>query len=122
MPTYDYVCDECGHEYEIYESIMSEPRKRLPTECKGTSLRRKIGPRCVTILFKGSGFYQTDYRSESYKKAAKADKPASEGPASKPSGSQFTSVSLVAHAVHWRSGTSAAVEARVREPIEPSPP
>ncbi len=71
MPTYDYICDSCGHEFEAYESIMVEPRTECP-ECKLPKLRRKIGPGAA-ILFKGSGFYQTDYRSESYKKAAKAD-------------------------------------------------
>ena len=74
MPTYDYICDECGHEFEAYEPITAEPRKDCP-ECTHLALRRKIGPGAA-ILFKGSGFYQTDYRSESYKKAAKADKPA----------------------------------------------
>ena len=68
MPTYDYICDECGHEFEAYESIMLEPRKDCP-ECGQPRLRRKIGPGAA-ILFKGSGFYQTDYRSDSYKKAA----------------------------------------------------
>ena len=82
MPTYDYICDDCAHEFEAYEPITSEPRKDCP-ECKGSGLRRKIGPGAA-ILFKGSGFYQTDYRSESYKKAAKADKPADA--ATKPSG------------------------------------
>jgi putative FmdB family regulatory protein len=76
MPTYDYICDACGHEYEVYEPITSVPRTECP-ECKAIKLRRKIGPGAA-ILFKGSGFYQTDYRSESYKKAAKADKSASE--------------------------------------------
>jgi putative FmdB family regulatory protein len=74
MPTYDYICDDCGHEFEAYEPITAEPRKDCP-ECSQLALRRKIGPGAA-ILFKGSGFYQTDYRSESYKKAAKADKPA----------------------------------------------
>jgi putative FmdB family regulatory protein len=74
MPTYDYICDDCGHEFEAYEPITAEPRKDCP-ECSHLTLRRKIGPGAA-ILFKGSGFYQTDYRSESYKKAAKADKPA----------------------------------------------
>jgi putative FmdB family regulatory protein len=74
MPTYDYICDDCGHEFEIYESITVEPRKDCP-ECSRMTLRRKIGPGAA-ILFKGSGFYQTDYRSDSYRKAAKADKPA----------------------------------------------
>lgn len=82
MPTYDYICDDCGHEFEVYESITADPRKDCPA-CHHDTLRRKIGPGAA-ILFKGSGFYQTDYRSESYKKAAKADKP-SDG-ASKSSG------------------------------------
>jgi putative FmdB family regulatory protein len=71
MPTYDYVCDECGHEFEAYESILAQPRTDCP-DCGRPQLRRKIGPGAA-ILFKGSGFYQTDYRSESYRKAAKAD-------------------------------------------------
>jgi putative FmdB family regulatory protein len=72
MPTYDYICDACGHEFEAFESIKSDPQTVCPT-CHETRLRRKIGPGAA-ILFKGSGFYQTDYRSESYKKGAKADK------------------------------------------------
>jgi putative FmdB family regulatory protein len=80
MPTYDYQCDSCGHEFEAFESIMADPRTDCP-ECKEPRLRRKIGPGAA-ILFKGSGFYQTDYRSESYKKAAKAESPATESKAS----------------------------------------
>jgi putative FmdB family regulatory protein len=76
MPTYDYICDACGHEFEAYESIMASSRTDCP-ECKEPKLRRKIGPGAA-ILFKGSGFYQTDYRSDSYKKAAEADKSSSE--------------------------------------------
>jgi putative FmdB family regulatory protein len=76
MPTYDYICDACGHEFEVYESIMAPSRTDCP-ECKLPNLRRKIGPGAA-ILFKGSGFYQTDYRSDSYKKAAEADKSSSE--------------------------------------------
>ena len=73
MPTYDYVCDSCQHEFEAFESIKANPQKVCP-QCQAESLRRKIGPGAA-ILFKGSGFYQTDYRSDSYKKAAAADKP-----------------------------------------------
>ena len=73
MPTYDYVCDSCGHEFEAYESIKAEPQSVCPT-CGVPKLRRKIGPGAA-ILFKGSGFYQTDYRSDSYKQGAKADQP-----------------------------------------------
>src|SRR3954463_11626560 len=73
MPTYDYICDQCGHEFEAFESIKADPQTVCP-ECSQPKLRRKIGAGAA-ILFKGSGFYQTDYRSESYKKGAQADKP-----------------------------------------------
>jgi putative FmdB family regulatory protein len=75
MPTYDYICDSCQHEFEAFESIKADPQTICP-ECTEPKLRRKIGAGAA-ILFKGSGFYQTDYRSESYKKRAEADKPAS---------------------------------------------
>ena len=71
MPTYDYICDSCRHEFEAFEPITADPQKVCPA-CKADTLRRKLGPGAA-ILFKGSGFYQTDYRSDSYKKAAKAD-------------------------------------------------
>lgn len=73
MPTYDYICDGCGHEFEAFESIKADPQTVCPS-CDTSKLRRKIGAGAA-ILFKGPGFYQTDYRSESYKAAAKADKP-----------------------------------------------
>lgn len=75
MPTYDYICDACGHEFEAFESIKADPQTLCPA-CSQSTLRRKIGAGAA-ILFKGSGFYQTDYRSDSYKQAAKADKSAS---------------------------------------------
>jgi len=75
MPTYDYVCDGCNHEFEAFESIKADSQRICP-ECTEPKLRRKIGAGAA-ILFKGSGFYQTDYRSESYKKRAAADQPAS---------------------------------------------
>src|SRR5580700_5676539 len=74
MPTYDYVCDACKHEFELYQSIKDDAKKQCP-ECGKKKLRRLIGGGAA-IVFKGSGFYTTDYRSESYKKAAAADKPA----------------------------------------------
>ena len=79
MPTYDYICDACGHEFEAFESIKADPQTVCPT-CHEAKLRRKIGAGAA-ILFKGSGFYQTDYRSESYKEKAKADKPSESKPA-----------------------------------------
>jgi len=74
MPTYDYSCDACKHEFEVFESISVDPQKKCP-KCKKNKLRRLFGAG-AGLIFKGSGFYQTDYRSESYKKAATADKPA----------------------------------------------
>ena len=71
MPTYDYVCDACDHKFELFQSITAEPEKKCP-ECGKKKLRRLIGPGAA-IVFKGSGFYQTDYRSDSYKKRAEAD-------------------------------------------------
>ncbi len=80
MPTYDYICDDCKHEFEAFESITSQPQTDCP-ECKKPRLHRKIGPGAA-ILFKGSGFYKTDYRSESYKSAAKAEKSSSDASSS----------------------------------------
>jgi putative FmdB family regulatory protein len=73
MPTYDYSCDACDHTFEQFESITAEPQKKCP-KCKKNKLRRLFGAG-AGVVFKGSGFYQTDYRSDSYKKAASADKP-----------------------------------------------
>ncbi|MFM8398303.1 MAG: FmdB family zinc ribbon protein [Pirellula sp.] len=71
MPTYDYECDACGHRFELFQSISADPEKKCP-ECKKLKLRRLIGTGAA-VVFKGSGFYQTDYRSDSYKKSAAAD-------------------------------------------------
>ncbi len=76
MPTYDYVCDACGHKFEHFQSITEPVLKKCP-ECKKLKLRRLFGTGAA-VMFKGSGFYTTDYRSDSYKKAASADKPAGE--------------------------------------------
>ncbi len=73
MPTYDYICEACEHKFELMQSIKADPIKQCP-QCKKKKLRRLIGPGAA-IVFKGSGFYTTDYRSESYKKGAAADKP-----------------------------------------------
>lgn len=71
MPTYEYACDNCGHEFEEFQPITAKPLRKCP-ECKKSALRRLIGTG-AGIIFKGSGFYQTDYRSDSYKKAAEKD-------------------------------------------------
>ena len=71
MPTYDYQCNKCGHRYELFQSITAKPARKCPS-CSRQTAKRLIGTG-AGIIFKGSGFYETDYRSESYKKAAKAD-------------------------------------------------
>jgi putative FmdB family regulatory protein len=71
MPTYEYHCDACEHNFDEFQSINDKALKKCP-KCKKSKLRRVFGAGAA-ILFKGSGFYQTDYRSDSYKAAAKAD-------------------------------------------------
>lgn len=73
MPTYDYECSACDHRFEEFQSISAEPLTKCP-KCKKKKLKRLIGAGAA-VVFKGSGFYQTDYRSDSYTKAASADKP-----------------------------------------------
>lgn len=72
MPTYEYECEKCRHRFEVFQPITAPPLKECP-ECKGTVKRLISGG--SAIIFKGSGFYKTDYRSESYKKKAEAEKP-----------------------------------------------
>ena len=71
MPTYEYVCESCDHEFEEFQSITARALRKCP-ECGKPKLKRLIGTG-AGVIFKGSGFYQTDYRSESYKKDAKAE-------------------------------------------------
>jgi putative FmdB family regulatory protein len=76
MPTYEYRCSACEHKWEEFESITSKPMEKCP------SCRKKKAERMISagggIIFKGTGFYQTDYRSENYKKGAKAESKANE--------------------------------------------
>ncbi len=81
MPTYDYECDACEHSFELFQTISESLKKKCP-ECGKMKLRRLFGTGGA-LIFKGSGFYQTDYRSESYKKDAKAAKKSSESTSSK---------------------------------------
>lgn len=77
MPTYDYVCDACDHKFEQFQSMKDDALTTCP-KCKKKKLRRLFGTGGA-VVFKGSGFYQTDYRSDAYKKSAAADKPPSSG-------------------------------------------
>jgi len=72
VPTYEYLCEKCGYEFEKFQSITAKPLRKCPS-CGKSSVKRLIGTGSG-VIFKGSGFYQTDYRSESYKKAEKKEK------------------------------------------------
>ena len=76
MPTYEYVCRDCGEEMERFQSITANPVRKCP-KCGKFKLQRLIGTG-AGIIFKGSGFYETDYRSESYKKGAESEKKSKE--------------------------------------------
>jgi len=90
MPTYDYKCAACDAEWEVFQSIKANPIRKCPT-CGKMKAKRQIGTG-AGVIFKGSGFYQTDYRSDSYKKGAEAAKkkestPSSDSSSGKSSGS-----------------------------------
>jgi putative FmdB family regulatory protein len=71
MPTYAYACEQCGHQFEAFQSITAKPMRKCPA-CGRATLKRLIGTG-AGIIFKGSGFYCTDYRSDSYTAAAKKE-------------------------------------------------
>ncbi len=77
MPTYEYVCQKCGHEFEIFQSMKDKALTACPQKkCKG-KLKKLMGTG-AGLIFKGSGFYITDYRSENYKASAKKESSAGE--------------------------------------------
>lgn len=86
MPTYEYRCSACQNEWEEFQSIKADPTKKCP-KCKKAKAERIISAG-GGILFKGSGFYLTDYRSESYKKGEAAAKKASDGGSSESKSSE----------------------------------
>ncbi len=89
MPTYEYVCSKCGHEFERFQSISDPPLTVCPKELCAQKkwgrgrLKKKIGAG-AGLLFKGSGFYITDYRSDKYKEAAKKESSAGSSGEGKP--------------------------------------
>jgi putative FmdB family regulatory protein len=94
MPTYEYVCEKCGHEFEKFQSIAAKPLTICPEElCSqkkwGKGKVKKVIGAGAGLIFKGSGFYITDYRSDKYKEAAKKDT----APAASSSGDSKTSSS-----------------------------
>jgi putative FmdB family regulatory protein len=91
MPTYEYRCEACGHQFEHFQSI-SSPRLAVCPKCSKKKLNRLIGTG-AGIIFKGSGFYATDYRSDSYNKAKAADHGGAPTPSSSSSSSSTSSSS-----------------------------
>jgi putative FmdB family regulatory protein len=81
MPTYDYKCDACGHAFEVFQSMSAPPVRKCP-KCKKSKVKRLIGTG-AGLIFKGSGFYITDYRDQGYKDKAKAESGATTSDASK---------------------------------------
>src|SRR5436190_15665940 len=79
MPTYEYKCTACGHAFERFQSMSAEPIKRCP-QCGKAKVKRLIGTG-AGLIFKGSGFYITDYRDAGYKEKAKAEAGAAGGDA-----------------------------------------
>ena len=71
MPTYEYQCEKCGYEFEKFQSITASVLRKCP-KCGKSALKRLIGTGAA-VIFKGTGFYQTDYPSNSYKQAVKKE-------------------------------------------------
>ncbi len=115
MPTYEYQCDACQHNFDEFQSFSDPPLKKCP-KCGKLKLRRLIGTGAA-VIFKGSGFYQTDYRSESYKAAAKAEqesaKPASDKPAA--NGTTDTAASTPAAKTGKSTGKSSKSTSRASD-------
>ncbi len=106
MPTYEYQCETCGTTFEAFHAMSAEPLKECREEGCGGPLRRLIGAG-AGLIFKGSGFYITDYRSSGYQEAAKKDKSAgSASPAPASGGS--TPASAPAPSAPASSGGSAS--------------
>lgn len=82
MPTYDYKCEKCDHQFEVFQSMKDDRLTDCPLEDCDGHVKRLLGTG-AGIIFKGSGFYETDYRSASYKKGASADKPSKSSDSSK---------------------------------------
>lgn len=112
MPTYDYKCTACDHTWELFQSIKAEPEKKCP-ECGKKKAQRLIGAG-AGLIFKGSGFYITDYRSKSYSDAAKADTTKSES-SSKSESSKSESSSTKSESSSTKSSDSGGSKSKSKE-------
>ena len=116
MPTYDYECDACQHKFEIFQNMSDELLTKCP-KCKKKKLRRLFGAGAA-VMFKGSGFYQTDYRSDSYKKSAAAEKTASE-PAASPSDTKSSETKSESKSESKSAESKPAAESKPSAPSKP---
>ena len=95
MPTYEYSCQKCGQNFEVFQSMRDEPFRECPKNlCRlpkwGHGKVKRLLGTGAGLIFKGSGFYITDYRSDSYKEAAKKEAPSTPAPAEKSTASKET--------------------------------
>jgi putative FmdB family regulatory protein len=120
MPTYEYICSKCDHQFELFQSITDEPLTICPKELCGLKkwgkgkVKKVIGAG-AGLIFKGSGFYITDYRSEKYKEAAKKESAAAEpakGESTSASGSQSKATSSKAETKPTASSPSKSKPAK----------
>ena len=117
MPTYDYRCNACKHEFEHFQSMKDSPLKKCP-QCGKARLERLIGIGAA-VLFKGSGFYQTEYRSDAYAKSAKADAAAS-NPKTAESGGSGGGESKATPDSKPSDGAKSSTESKVTKAAKPS--
>jgi putative FmdB family regulatory protein len=118
MPTYEYKCEACGNQFEKFQSITAAPIKKCPN-CGKKRVKRLIGTG-AGLIFKGGGFYETDYRSEAYKSAAKAD--TASAPATKESTSSNTGGgdSAAKSTTDSKSAPAAKPAAEAKSPAAPT--
>ena len=110
MPTYEYQCDACQHNFDEFQSFSDAPLKKCP-KCRKPKLRRVFGAGAA-IIFKGSGFYQTDYRSESYKNAAKAEQEGGKAAAGETKAAEANGTTAKAAKSAGTTGSAAADSAK----------
>jgi putative FmdB family regulatory protein len=106
MPTYEYVCSKCGHHFEKFQSMRDEPLRKCP-KCKKAALKRLVGGG-AGLIFKGSGFYITDYKNKPPTKAESAGSKPDAGKAAgeaKPSGAPAATKAAAAPAAPAASST-----------------
>src|SRR6266704_3648345 len=95
MPTYEYSCQKCGQNFEAFQSMRDEPLRECPKNlCRlpkwGHGKVKRLLGTGAGLIFKGSGFYITDYRSDSYKEAAKKEAPSISTAGEKTAGEKST--------------------------------